>query len=53
MNVGDKVKIKAPFNAAFPAVYEIVAVAEAPDTYSVNVYGDASSDFNVQYIESA
>lgn len=53
MNIGDKVKIKAPFNAAFPAVYEIVAVAEAPNTFAVNVHGEVSSDFNLEYLEIA
>ncbi len=53
MNIGDKVKIKAPFNVHFPNVYEIIGLSETPDTYHVGVYGDAGSDFHIDFLEAA
>jgi hypothetical protein len=51
MNIGDKVKIKAPFNIAFGDTYEIIGVAEAADTYTVGV-NEAGSDFHIDFLEA-
>lgn len=51
MNIGDKVKIKAPFAVHFPNEYEVIGISEVPDTYHVNVYGESGSDFHIDFIE--
>ena len=53
-NVGDQVKIKEPMKTAFPGVYVVLALAAAPDTYTVDVWNDLTgSDFHIDYLEAA
>lgn len=53
MNIGDKVKLKPPFNVAFPHVYQIAAIAAAPDTCTVDIWNDGvGSDFYIDYLEA-
>ena len=51
--VGNKVKLKAPFNVAFPASYLVIGIADnAPDTLRLDLYGDGTPcDFNIEFIE--
>jgi hypothetical protein len=51
MNVGDRVRIKQPFNVAYPNVYTIIAVAVAPDTYTLDTQ-DGGGDFYIDYLEA-
>ena len=52
MNIGDKVKIKAPFNVHFPNEYEVIGISEVPDSYIINVHGETGSDFHIDLIEA-
>lgn len=52
-SVGDSVKILAPFAISFPGTYQVLALAQAPDTYTVDIYNDGiGSDFYVEYLEA-
>jgi len=53
-NIGDKVKIKAPFKIAFDRTYEILGPSEATDTFKVDVWYDGvGSDFHQKFLELA
>lgn len=54
MNIGDKVKLKTPFQETFPGTYDIIAFAIAQDTYTIDLWGDTiGSDFYIDYLENA
>jgi hypothetical protein len=53
-NIGDKVRVLPPFAANFSGEYTVLALAAAPDTYSIDIYGDGiGSDFSSIYLEAA
>lgn len=51
--IGKTVKLKEPFNTAFPHSYLVLGIADsAPDTVRLDIYGDGSPcDFHIQYID--
>lgn len=52
-NLGDSVKILPPFSDFFPAVYLVIAIAAAADTYTIDVLNDGSgSDFYIDFLET-
>lgn len=53
-NIGDNVKILPPFGFNFSSVYQVIALAIAPDTYTIDIWGDGvGSDFYINYLEAA
>ncbi len=53
-SLGQQVKVKPPFDQAFPAIYAIVQVHDDQETYTVSALDDpaCSADFNAMYLES-
>ena len=52
-NVGDTVKVLAPFNKAFPDFYTVTEVVYNPgDNSTVYILGDAGG-FDAMYLETA
>lgn len=47
--VGDMVRVKAPFDIAFPDLYEVSGIN--PDTGAYQICGDR--DFSPEYLEKA
>ncbi len=47
MQIGDHVRVLAPFAEAFPGIYSVDVVKD--DGVTVSIYGDR--DFDVQYLE--
>lgn len=52
MNVGDQVRVLAPFNESFPGVYEITEVITHEDGQIVYVLGELGG-FAPMFLESA
>lgn len=51
--VGDSVRIKGAPGVTFNGVYTVLALAVAPDTYTVDVWSDGTgSDFYIDYLEA-
>lgn len=51
MQVGDKVKVKEPFQHSFPAEYSVIEIVNNPDGTVVYILDQEAGGFDIKYLE--
>ena len=51
MQIGDSVRVLAPFDHSFPGIYTITEVVQNPDGTIVYILSDEAGGFDAKYLE--